>query len=149
MIEITRERMPKTLLWQATLLAIVSIGGAVAVFWYAPGPQAAVVAATLAYAAVAGIAVYFIGRRWAGRGLAAVTVTRERALKILAYHAVLCAMLIFGGRAVLSHTPGPEAAAIVAMIGYAVVVAIAMYFPARRWVEGADTLNTGALEKER
>ena len=65
-----------------------------------------------------------------------IEITRERVLKTLAYHAVLCAMIIFGGMAVLSYTPGPEAAAIVAMIGYAVVVAIAMYFPARRWVEG-------------
>ena len=58
-------------------------------------------------------------------------------------------MLIIGCRAVLSYTPGPMALAIAAMIGYAVVVAIAVYFPARRWVEGTDRLNTGALEKER
>ena len=65
-----------------------------------------------------------------------IEITRERALKTLAYYAVLSAMIIFGAMAVRWYMPGSTAVVIVAMIGYMAVVAIAMYFPARRWVEG-------------
>ena len=51
----------------------------------------------------------------------------------LGRNAVWQAIMIFGGMAVLRLTPGPVAAAMVAMLAYVAAVGIAMYLVEKRW----------------
>ena len=52
---------------------------------------------------------------------------------MLMRQAVWCAMIVFGGMALLRLTPGPVAAAIAALLAFAAAVGIAMYLVEKRW----------------
>ena len=59
--------MRRALLMRLVLQAILLFGG-IAVIRLTPGPVAAVIAATVAYVSVVGIAMYLVEKRWPSRG---------------------------------------------------------------------------------
>ena len=60
-------------------------------------------------------------------------LSMRRSLIMLMRQAVWCAMIVFGGMALLRLTPGPVAAAIAALLAFAAAVGIAMYLVEKRW----------------